>query len=107
MEDVELDGQTVAAGDVVVARIDAANRDPAVFTQPDRLDVTRDAAGHLAFGAGPHHCLGAALARAEAQAALAALLRIPELQLAVDEPAWRPIEALRSLEALPVTCRPS
>ena len=102
--DAEIDGETVRAGQQVLAMIDAANHDPAVFPSPDTLDVTRDARRHLSFGAGPHYCLGAALARAEAQIALTALIALPDLELAIDEPVWRPLETLHALESLPVTC---
>ena len=78
-----------------------------MFAAPDRLDITRDARRHVAFGAGAHHCLGATLARAEAQVALEALIALPDLELAVDEPRWRPIEVLHALASLPVTFRPS
>ena len=60
----------------------------------------------MAFGAGAHYCLGAALARAEAQIALAALIALPDLELAIDEPQWRPLEALHALEALPIAFKP-
>ena len=107
LDDVEVDGQRVRAGEQVLALLDVANRDPSVFASPDVLDVRRDARRHLSFGAGAHFCLGAALARAEAQVALGALVALPDLALAVDEPRWRPMEALHALEALPVTFRPS
>jgi pimeloyl-[acyl-carrier protein] synthase len=103
--DTVLDGVRVRAGEQVVARLDAANHDPAVFAAPppDVLDVRRaDAHRHVAFGAGPHFCLGAALARAEAQVAFAALVRLPGLALAVDEPEWRPLATFHALRSLPV-----
>ena len=62
---------------------------------------------HLAFGSGAHHCLGAALARAEAQIALGALVALHDLELAVDEPRWRPMEALHALESLPIAFTPA
>ena len=70
LDDAIVDGQTVRAGEQVIAMLDAANHDPAVFASPDTLDITRDAHRHVAFGGGAHYCLGAALARAEAQIAL-------------------------------------
>jgi cytochrome P450 len=106
-EATTLAGEAVHAGEQVTAMLDAANHDPAVFESPDTLDVTRDAHRHLAFGAGAHYCLGAALARAEAQVALAALVALPDLELAVDEPEWRPLMALHALQSLPVTSRPA
>lgn len=104
-QDTVLGGAPVRAGEQVLARLDAANHDPAVFDAPDVLDITRDAHRHLAFGAGAHHCLGAALARVEAQVALAALVDLPGLALATEEPEWRPLRTLHALEALPVSCR--
>jgi cytochrome P450 len=97
----------VRAGEQVMAMLHDANHDPAVFASPDRLDITRDARRHVAFAAGAHYCLGAPLARAEAQIALAALIELPELRLATDEPRWRPLETLHALEALPVACTPT
>ncbi|MEU7135656.1 cytochrome P450 [Streptomyces sp. NPDC046261] len=83
-QDVDLGGTTVRAGEVVVVSLAAANRDPRRFTDPERLDVTRDAAGHLAFGHGIHRCLGGQLARIALRAGLTALLdRFPDLRLAV------------------------
>jgi cytochrome P450 len=105
--DATVAGETVRAGEQVIAMLDAANHDPAVFESPDTLDVTRDAHRHVAFGAGAHYCLGAALARAEAQTALAALVALPDLELAVDEPEWRPLRTFHALQALPVACRPA
>ena len=105
--DTTLAGETVRAGEQVVAMLDAANHDPAVFASPDTLDVRRDAHRHVAFGAGAHYCLGAALARAEAQIALSALIALPELELAIEEPVWRPLVTFHALQALPVACRPA
>jgi cytochrome P450 len=105
LRDVVLEDQTVRAGEQVVAMLDAANHDPSVFDAPETLDVTRDAHRHVAFGAGAHYCLGAALARLEARIALAGLIALPDLALAVDEPAWRPVATFHALESLPVTCR--
>ena len=83
-EAVELDGVTVPAGQQVLVGLGAANRDPVLVESPDRLDVTRIPARHLAFGHGPHHCLGAPLARLEAHLAFGSLLtRFPEMRLAV------------------------
>src|SRR5206468_11940167 len=87
---VELHGQTVPAGKLVLAMIGAANRDPTRFAEPDRFDVGRDPNPHLAFGHGNHFCLGAPLARLESRIALTAILeRLGEIQLAGDEP-WEP-----------------
>lgn len=106
LNDTTVDGQRVRAGEQVVAMLHDANHDPAVFPSPDTLDITRDARRHVAFAAGAHYCLGAPLARAEAQIALAALVYLPELQLAIHEPRWRPVETLHALEALPVAFTP-
>src|SRR5205085_2795444 len=105
LDDTSLEGETVRAGEPVIALLDAANHDPAVFAAPDTLDITRDAHRHVALGGGAHYCLGASLARAEAQVALAALVALPDLQLAIDEPVWRPLVTFHALESLPVTCR--
>ena len=84
LEDVELHGVTIRAGDGVMAALSAANRDPRVFDDPDELDLDRRDNRHLAFGFGPHFCLGAHLARIELQESLLALLRhFPTLRLAV------------------------
>ena len=83
--------------------IGSANRDPEAFDDPDRLDLTRDAHEHVAFGAGVHFCLGAQLARLEGQIALStAVRRFPNLRLATNGLRWRPAPVLRGLEALPV-----
>src|SRR5205823_14158722 len=105
LDDAIVDGQQVRAGEQVIAMLDAANHDAAIFDSPDTLNITRDARRHVAFGAGAHYCLGAALARAEAHIALAALIALPNLELAIDEPQWRPLESLHALEALPIACR--
>jgi cytochrome P450 len=108
---VTLDGVTVPAGQQVLVAIGAANRDPALVDDPDRLDVTRRPRRHLAFGHGPHHCLGAPLARLEAEIAFRRLLgRFPDLRLAVPrgELAWSHGDGLvlRGLAALPVVLGP-
>jgi cytochrome P450 len=104
-DDAIVVGETVRAGEQVIAMLDAANHDPAVFESPDTLDVTRDAHRHMAFGGGAHYCLGAALARAEAQIALTALVTLPDLELACDEPVWRPLVTFHALQSLPVALR--
>lgn len=105
-EEVELSGVKIPAGSAVMASLATANRDPALFAEPDRLDVTRSQLQHLGFGAGVHHCLGAQLARMELQEALRGLLgRFPTLRLAVfeSELRFKPGMVVRSLESLPVT----
>jgi len=101
--EVELRGKTIPKGAFVVTAIGAANRDPAHFPDPDRLDVARPDNRHIAFGFGIHFCLGAPLARVEGQLALGALLeRMPHLRLADAELQWRESSTLRGLKALPV-----
>ncbi|MFC3891043.1 cytochrome P450 [Lentzea rhizosphaerae] len=103
LEDVELSSGTVRAGQPVLLAKHAANRDPRQFPDPDRFDVTRNAKGHLTFGHGPHHCIGAQLARMDLQVALTAILgRFPDLRLAGDVE-WRTGMAMRGPLALPVT----
>jgi len=102
--DVELGGTLIPKGALVSAVLGAANRDPAHFPEPDRLDLARPDNRHLAFGWGIHFCLGAPLARVEGQIAIGALARrLPGLALATDRPEWRESSALRGLRALPVT----
>lgn len=94
--DVELAGRTVAKGTQVIAMIAAANRDPAVFERPDTLDITRAENRHLSFGGGIHLCLGAPLARIEAQVAIGRLFeRFPGLSLVDDVIEWKPTSTLR------------
>ncbi|MCC9307301.1 cytochrome P450 [Kitasatospora sp. RB6PN24] len=105
-EDVELGGVIVKEGEAVHSSYLAANRDPAVFERPDELDFERQPNPHLAFGHGPHYCVGAAFARMETQTMLRALLnRLPDLRLAVpaDQVPWRKGELIRGPRALPVT----
>lgn len=107
-EDLVLGGVAVAAGDRVLLRLEAANHDPARFAEPEALRPGR-AGPHLGFGRGPHHCLGAALARLELTAALRALSRrAPGLCLAVPlaEVPWRRGEVDSGPLALPVRCAP-
>jgi pimeloyl-[acyl-carrier protein] synthase len=102
--DQELGGQHIRAEQAVIVDIQAANRDARRFPDPERLDLTRKPTGHLAFGAGPHFCIGAALARLEATVALTHLFaRYPDLSLA-DGPALRRRESTTfyALEELPV-----
>ncbi|GAA1322010.1 cytochrome P450 [Pseudonocardia xinjiangensis] len=104
-QDVELAGVSVAAGDMVLARLEAANRDPARFPDPDRFVPDRPNP-HIAFGRGPHHCLGAALARVEIRAALRALAaQLPGLRLhgPVEEIPWIHGFVDSGPAALPVT----
>ena len=99
-DDIDLHGVTVKAGEPVTVAIAAANRDPAVFADPDRFDVRRGAATQLGFGHGPHFCLGAAHARVQTEVALAALLG-RDLALA-GEPVRAPDPGTWRLTGLPV-----
>jgi cytochrome P450 len=103
--DVELGGQTIRKGDGVIVIVGSANRDGSRFPEPDSLDLEREDLKHLAFGRGSHYCLGAPLARLEAEIALTTLLRrLPGLRLAMssDDLYWRPVPLFRSLAELRV-----
>ena len=92
--DVEMHGQVIPAGKLVLPMIGSANRDPKQFRDAGRFDITRDPNPHIAFGHGIHACLGAPLARLEARIALADFLeRVQGFELASDEP-WEPRKAL-------------
>lgn len=106
--EVELGGVTIpGGGKPVLLAYAAANRDPARFAAPDRLDVLRDSSGHLGFGYGAHHCLGAPLAKVEAEIAIGALLRrCANLALATDTILWGRGRFIRGLRELPVTFDP-
>jgi unspecific monooxygenase len=102
-EDLDLLGQRVKRGDEIMLILGAANRDPAAFAEPHKLDVRRDARRHVAFGGGIHHCLGAVLARMEGVIAFKALLdAFPTIDLAAP-PTRRPTLTLRGLEMLLVS----
>ncbi|GAA0918056.1 cytochrome P450 [Nonomuraea longicatena] len=105
-EDVEFEGVRIRAGEAVTAAIAAVNRDPRVYTDPERLDLTRSPgeAAHLGFAHGPHFCLGASLARVEIEVALTALLRRhPALATAGDGATRVPDPGTWRLATLPVT----
>jgi len=106
LEDVELSGGTVRKGEAILTELHAANRDPEVFERPDELDFHRENNPHLIFGYGPHHCVGAQLARLELQVALGTLLaRFPALDCAIpqEEITYSPTKLVRGPETLPVT----
>ena len=106
MEDVEIGGVKMPQGDNVMCLLGSANHDPAVYPDhPDRLDITRPNVRPLSFGGGIHFCLGAQLARLEAEVALTTLLRrIPNLRIDdVENPKWRPTFVLRGLKELPAS----
>jgi hypothetical protein len=101
--DYELDGVRIGADDEINLVLLAANRDPEVFAEPDRLDLTRGDTRHLSFGFGAHFCLGAALARLEGQIALgSAVARFPSMKLVDEAPAWKPGIVLRGLQRLEI-----
>jgi cytochrome P450 len=105
-EDIEIDGEPLPGGTTVVCAMPAANRDERVFTDPETMDLTRSPNPHLTFGAGPHACLGQALARTELQVTLEVLLRkVPTLRLAVPAAALPRVEGLLvgGLREVPVT----
>jgi cytochrome P450 len=103
LDDLEIRGQTIRAGQQVAFLLGAANHDPERFTAPQMLDISREPNQHLAFGSGIHYCLGAPLARLEGQIAIGALLRrMPELALATEAPEYRDNFVLRGLRSLPV-----
>lgn len=105
LEDVELSGCPVRAGTPVLADIAAANRDPDAFVDPDRLDLDRAPNPHVAFGHGPHHCVGSQMARMMLQVSLTTLTReLPTMRVAVPEHElrWRTGALTRGLVGLPV-----
>jgi cytochrome P450 len=107
LEPIQVGGRDVAAGTFVLTSLGSANRDPAVFgPTADQLDLRRaDAARHLAFGSGTHHCLGASLARMEGTIAITRLIRrFPELQ-AMSAPAWNGRLVLRGMDSLQLSLR--
>ncbi|MBV9379611.1 MAG: cytochrome P450 [Streptosporangiaceae bacterium] len=108
-EPVEIGGTLIPEREAVLVAISSANRDPGRYPSPDRLDVGRDAGGHVAFGHGIHYCLGAPLARMEGEIAFGGLLgRFPSMALAVPPESlrWRPSTLIHGLETLPVRLSP-
>jgi cytochrome P450 len=107
LEDIDdLGGKKIPKGESVLCLLGSANRDPAVYPdRPDRLDITRSNVRPLSFGGGIHFCLGAQLARIEAEVAIATLLRrLPDLRLDdAKTPEWRPTFVLRGLKSLPAS----
>ena len=105
-EDVNVQGTTIPRGGMTLGAIGSANRDETVFKTGEKLDITREPNKHLSFGQGIHFCVGAPLARLEAQIAINTLLqRIPDLHLSVaaESLRWRPSMILRGLETLPTS----
>ncbi len=103
LEDLEIDGRKIEKGQLVFTMLAAANRDPAQFSNPEELDITRQENRHVAFGYGIHFCLGAPLARLEGQIAINSLLqRISNPRLATEDLEWGGSFILRGLKALPL-----
>lgn len=101
--DTHLGGQRIGKGEQAIVLIGAANRDPATFNEPDRLDITRTGPGHLAFGHGAHYCVGAALARAEATAVFVGLLA---RRYRIEEWERTPSSTFRRLQRVTMRCAP-
>ena len=106
--EVTLHGETLREGDQLILMYPAANRDPRVFTDPDSLDVQRNPNPHLAFGFGPHFCMGASLARLELRVMFGELLRrLPDIHLAGDPTPRRASNFISGPEAMPVAFTPT
>jgi cytochrome P450 len=103
-QDIEVRGKVMEKNDRIRWFISSANRDPNVFADPEKFDITRQPNPHVAFGNGVHHCLGATLARVEGQEVFKALAeRFPDLQVATERLEYQPSITFRSLKSLPVT----
>ena len=102
--ELELGGQRIEQGQEVFLLLAAANRDPSRFSDPDRLDITRQDNKHLSFAYGNHFCLGAPLARLEGQIAINGLLReMPNLRLVTEDLQWQENQVLHGLKSLPIS----
>jgi cytochrome P450 len=105
-EQTEFAGQTIEGGRIILGCVGAANRDPAKFADPDRFDIRRADNKHLSFGTGVHFCLGAALARMEAQIALSMLIeRYPQMKWSGRKLHWNKGLTFRGVRSLPLTLR--
>ncbi len=103
LQEVTIRGVTIPPNSSIYLLVGAANRDPAKFPDPEKLDINRPPARSLGFGYGIHFCVGAALARLESQVAFDTVLkRLPDLKMTVDTPEFRPNYSLRGLVSLPV-----
>ena len=103
-QDIEVRGKVMEKNDRIRWFISSANRDPNVFADPEKFDITRQPNPHVAFGNGVHHCLGATLARVEGQEVFKALAeRFPDLQVATEQLDYQPSITFRSLKSLPIT----
>ena len=106
LTDCDVNGFALRERDNIILLVGAANRDPDIFDDPDRLDVGRAANPHLTLGRGIHYCLGAPLARLEGRIVFETLLeRFPEIELLGDRPRFRSGVVLRGLQSLPLRCR--
>jgi cytochrome P450 len=106
IKDIEVGGKQIGAGQPVIAVLGAANCDPARFPNPDQLHLMRPDNRHVAFGWGPHFCIGAVLAKIEVRVALESLLNVSNLQLQKEGVTWRSHLLFRGLTTLPVTFDP-
>ena len=103
LDDAVIAGREISAGQSVTPILGAANRDPAVYAEPERFDITRANTSHHSFGGGVHYCLGAPLARAEAQMAVGTMVRrFPKMQLGDSPLEWRRVPGFRGLKRLPM-----
>jgi hypothetical protein len=103
LDDLDLHDRCIRAGDTVLFVVGSGNRDPDIYPDPDRLDLTRRSRDHLSFGYGAHYCLGAPLALVTSEVVLDTILRRrPGLRLADEPPSWRPTINFRFLTTLPV-----
>jgi pimeloyl-[acyl-carrier protein] synthase len=104
LDEFDIEGRTIHKGDAVILHMAAANRDPDVFSNPDRFDIARKPNRHLAFGWGRHFCLGAPLARIEAEVAIKTVLqRYPTIRLQRSELTWVKNMSNRCLTSIPAT----
>ncbi|MFD1813287.1 cytochrome P450 [Rhodococcus gannanensis] len=106
LEDIDISGQHIKAGDGVIIELSSSNWDPAAFPEPERLDITRSARLHTGFGFGPHQCIGQQLARAELQIVYSTLLkRLPDLAVAIpaDRVEFKSDRLAYGVYSLPVT----
>ena len=107
LEDIEIGGKTIAAGDRVFCMMNAANRDLHQFEDTERLDILREKNHHMIFGYGIHFNIGAPLVRMEGRFALSAMMqRMAEIELGVAPPVWRDSLVLRGLSSLPIRFKP-
>ena len=106
LEDAEFDGREVKRGQGLMVLLGSANRDPEMFSEPDRLDLGRQEANHISFGRGIHHCLGASLARLEGRLTFEAVMeRFSDIRMQTERPVFRDNIILRGLDVLPVSAR--